>query len=268
MKYFAPTAIAFLFGCPLVAQEDAARDEDDAATFARAGGDLVSQTAEQALLEAPAPRLPDGSPDFSGLWIGSGPILDTRVGLLPGEEIVLLPGARALMESRLSRDDPEANCLPTGVPRIAPYPWRIVQAPLSGKATHLYFLFEGNIHSYRQIFMDGRGHPEDPDPTWYGHSIGHWEGDTLVIDTVGFNDRFWFDFQGHPHTEQLRTIERYTRTNFGTLEKIVTIIDPGAYEKPFTIQFDATLRPGWELMEYVCNENNQDVEHIQGAASE
>jgi len=263
------TLIAFLFAGPLLAQEGGGtRDEGDAAAFARAGGDLISQTPAQELLERPAPRLPDGSPDFSGLWIGSGPIRDIGLGLLPGEEIVLLPEAKVLMESRLAKDDPEANCLPTGVPRIAPYPWRIVQAPLSGQATHLFFLFEGNIHSYRQIFMDGRGHPEDLDPTWYGHSIGHWEGDTLVIDTVGFNDRFWFDFRGHPHTEQLRTIERYTRTNYGTLEKIVTIIDPGAYEKPFTVQFDATLRPDWELMEYICNENNQDVQHIQGPASE
>ncbi|MAQ20753.1 MAG: hypothetical protein CMD52_04490 [Gammaproteobacteria bacterium] len=158
--------------------------------------------------------------------------------------------------------------MPTGIPRIAPFPWRIVGAPMSGEVTHLYFLFEGNIHSYRQIFMDGREHPEDPDPTWYGHSIGHWEGDVLVIDTVGFNDRFWFDFAGHPHTEQLHTIERYERVNYGTLRKTVTIIDPGAYEKPFTVSFDSTLRPGWDIMEYICNENNQDVEHIVGPAGQ
>lgn len=267
MQHLVPTTLVFLIGCPLLAQEtpDVPTYEE---TFARAGGNLVSQLPEEELLRMPAPRLPDGSPDFSGLWIGSGPHQDVREGLLPGEEVALLPEAKALMESRLHKDDPEANCLPTGIPRIAPFPWRIVQAPLSGKATHLYFLFEGNIHSYRQIFMDGREHPEDPDPTWYGHSIGHWEGDTLVIDTVGFNDRFWFDFVGHPHTEQLHTIERYTRTNFATLEKVTTIIDPGAYEKPFTIQFNASLRPGWDLMEYICNENNQDVEHIRGSVSD
>ena len=89
------------------------------------------------------------------------------------------------MKSRMAADDPEALCLPTGVPRIAPYPWRIVQAPAFGKATHLFFLFEGNIHSFRQIFMDGREHPDDLEATWYGHSVGHWEGDTLVIETVG-----------------------------------------------------------------------------------
>jgi hypothetical protein len=216
--------------------------------------------------EGPAPRLPDGTPDLSGVWVGGGPVGNIADGLMPGEELVLLPAAKALMEKRMAADDPEALCLPTGVPRIAPYPWRIVQTPAFGKATHLFFLFEGNIHSYRQIFMDGREHPEDIENTWYGHSVGHWEGDTLVIETIGFNDLFWFDFAGHPHTTQLRTVERYTRTKFGELENVVTIEDPGAYAKPFTITYTATLRPGWELMEYICNENNQDVEHIRGPA--
>jgi len=105
------------------------------------------------------------------------------------------------------------------------------------------------------------------DPSWYGHSIGRWEGDTLVVDTVGFNDRFWFDFKGHPHTDKLHTIERYTRTNQGTLVVQTTVDDLGAYTRPFTVTFTARLRPGEELMEY-CNENNQDVEHITGPASE
>ena len=216
--------------------------------------------------QRPVPRLPNGRPDFSGVWTGGGPIGDMRTGLLPGEEVVLTPSAQAIMDSRLSAEDPEANCLPTGVPRIAPYPWRIVQTPPYGEATHLYFLFEGNIHSYRQIFMDGRDHPppEELDPSWYGHSIGHWEGDTLVIDTIGFNDLFWFDFLGHPHTEQLHVLERYTRTSYDVLENVTTITDPGAYKKPFTIRYEARLRSGWDLMEYICNENNQDVKHLQG----
>ena len=219
-----------------------------------------------AVPEGPPPRLPDGTPDFSGVWVGSGPIGDISSGLLPGEEVKLLPAAEALMKSRMAADDPEARCLPTGVPRIAPYPWRIVQAPAFGKATHLFFLFEGNIHSFRQIFMDGREHPDDLEATWYGHSVGHWEGETLVVETVGFNDLFWFDFVGHPHTTQLKTIERYTRTKFGELEVVTTVEDPGAYAKPFTVKYTHTLRPGWELMEYICNENNQDVEHIRGPA--
>ncbi len=117
---------------------------------------------------------------------------------MPGEELVMLPAAEALKKSRMAADDPEALCLPTGVPRIAPYPWRIVQSPSYGKATHLFFLFEGNIHSFRQIFMDGREHPDDLEATWYGHSVGHWEGDTLVIETVGFNDHLLVRFRGPP----------------------------------------------------------------------
>jgi hypothetical protein len=207
----------------------------------------------------PTPHLADGHVDLSGVWNGGGPIGDLEQGLAKGETIPLLPSAKAIMDKRQSKDDPEANCLPTGVPRIAPYPWRIVQTP-----THIFFLFEGNIHSFRQIFMDGRKHPADPDPTWYGHSTGSWDGDTLVVDTIGFNDKFWFDFRGHPHTEQLHTIERYTRKDLGTLENKVTIIDPGAYSKPFTLTFTARLRPNEELMEYICQENQQDAQHLIG----
>jgi len=214
----------------------------------------------QSSRNAAVPTRPGTIPDLSGVWQGGGPVNDIAEGLPPGQSIPLLPEARRKMETLKSSDDPEANCLPTGVPRQAPYPWRIVQTP-----THVFFLFEGNIHSYRQIFVDGRKHPADPDPTWYGHSIGWYEGLTLVVDTVGYNDKFWFDFKGHPHTERLHTIERYTRTAPNTLTNQITIDDPGAYAKPFTVTFTATLRPGEELIEYICNENNQDIPHIQGA---
>lgn len=266
MKQAAPLFVA-LGSLSMMAAH--AQDEPILATSGAGSGGLDNPEITPDIPDdAPVPRLPDGTPDFSGVWTGGGPIGDIREGLMEGEEIVLLPEAKAIMGARTAADDPEANCLPTGVPRIAPYPWRILQTPPYGPATHLYFVFEGNIHSYRQIFMDGRPHPdpEELDPTWYGHSIGHWEGDTLVIDTVGFNDRFWFDFLGHPHTEQLHTIERYTRTSYGVLENVTTIIDPGAYEKPFTIRFEARLRPGWDIMEYICNENNQDVDHLVGPA--
>src|SRR3989454_4265381 len=189
----------------LVAFLAAAGREDEGR--ARAAG------AKKAKAE-PAPRAADGKVDFSGIW---GPdrnfIYDIHDALKNGEELPLQPWAEKVARERLSKDDPEAQCLPAGVPRQAPYPWRILQT-----ATHVFFLFEGNIHSYRQIFMDGRKHPDDPNPTWYGHSIGRWDGDTLVVDTVGFNDKFWFDFSGHPHTEKLHTIERYTRTDLGHLE--------------------------------------------------
>ena len=220
---------------------------------------ILVALSSAARLDAQARR-----PDLSGLWQGGGPIANIAQGLPPGETIPILPSAQKIMDARQSKDDPQASCLPSGVPRIAPYPWRIVQTP-----THVFFLFEANIHSYRQIFIDGRPHPADPDPTWYGHSIGRWDRNTLVVDTVGFNDRFWFDFKGHPHTEQLHVIERYTLKGADALINEITIDDRGAYSRPFTVTFTATRAPaGDELMEYICSENNLDVLHIQGPPAE
>jgi len=209
----------------------------------------------------PTPRLPDGTVDFDGLWNGGSPGGDIAQGLKPGDTLPLLPAAKALMDARATRemDDPHLWCMPMGVPRSTPYPWRFVQNYTHKAPTHMFILHEGNIHSYRQIFMDGRKHPAELDPTWFGHSIGSWEGkDTLVIDTVGFNDKFWFDRKGTPHTEQLHTTERLTRPDLGRLVAAVTIEDPGAFSRPFTVTFNARLSsPGDELMEYICQENNQ-----------
>jgi hypothetical protein len=212
----------------------------------------------------PVPRMPDGTVDLWGTWVGGGEIEDMEKdgGLKAGElDSLMLPSAKALMASRARtpEKDPHNFCLPMGVPRQAgAFPWRFVRYPTHGPATHMFVLFEGNAHMYRQIFMDGRKHPPDPTPTWFGHSIGWWEGDTLVIDTVGYNDKFWFDRRGRPHTEQLHTIERWTRVDYSTLTNQVTIDDPGAYSKPFTLKFTARLsKPGDELMEYVCLENDQ-----------
>lgn len=224
---------------------------------------VVLLIAVAAVAQEPAPHLANGRVDFSGVWRPGDIFLieDIALGLKKGDSIDLTPAGEAVMKQHLSKDDPETNCLPTGVPRHAPYPWKIVETP-----DYIYFLFEGNIHSYRQIFMDGRKHPADPNPTWYGHSVGHWEKDTLVVDTVGFNDLFWFDFVGHPHTEKLHTVERYTRTNRGTLTEEVTIEDPATYKHPFTVVASHRLLPGDELMEYICQENNRDVRHLVGPA--
>ena len=165
----------------------------------------------------PPPRLPDGTIDLGdGLWLGGGPGIDMAVGLPKGESFPLLPWAKALMEDRAKRpgDDPFYWCMPMGVPRVTPYPYRFVQN-YTIKPTHMYILHEGTIHTYRQIFMDGRKHPPELEPSWFGHSIGAWDKDTLVIDTVGYNDKFWFDRRGTPHTEQLHTIERWTRMTKG-----------------------------------------------------
>ena len=224
-------------------------------------GALGQEVKRPPVQNGPAPRLPDGTVSLDGLWVGGGPVNDIAQGLPKGETVPLLPASVKLMEYRAQHetDDPHLWCMPMGVPRSTPYPFRFVQDITgSGASPHLFIIHEGNIHSFRQIFMDGRKHPAELDPTWFGHSIGHWEGDTLVVDTVGFNDKFWFDRRGHPHTEQLHVIERFTRKDMGHMEIQITVDDPGAYSKPFTLTFNARLsNPGDELMEYVCQENNQ-----------
>ena len=212
--------------------------------------------------KGPIPRLPNGMVNLGDLaWLGGGSIagnIETQGGLKKGElDSLMLPWAKKLKESRDVTQDPHNFCMPTVVPRVAPYPWRFVQNYTHTAPTHMFIVHEATIHTFRQIFMDGRKHPADLGPTWLGPSIGWWEKDTLVIDTVGFNDKAWFDSAGHPHTEQLHTTERYTRLDLGRLENKVTIDDPGAYTRPWTATFMATATLGDEVMEFFCQENNQ-----------
>ena len=204
------------------------------------------------------PKLSDGTVDLSGVWTDGGSAPLARL-MKPGElEGLMQPWAKTLYASRDEGKDPYNYCMPGGPLRITGgFAWRLVQHPTTN-ATHIFMLQEGNAHTYRQIFMDGRKHPEDPSPTWYGHSIGHWEGTTLVVDTIGLNDKFWLDSSGTPHTEKLHLIERWTRPEFTTLRREVTIDDPGTFIKPFTVVYTAKLsEPGSEIMEYICIENNQ-----------
>lgn len=223
----------------------------------RLGGANGPPTAAAAPNRAVS-RLADGTVDLSGVWTdgGAAPL----EGLLkPGElKANMLPWALTLYESRDESQDPYNNCMPGGPLRITGgFAWRFVQHP-TVKATHIFMLQEGNAHTYRQIFTDGRRHPVDPTPTWYGHSIGRWEGGTLVVDTIGLHNRFWLDSAGTPHTEQLHLVERWTRTDFNTLRRDVTITDPGAFMRPFTVTYTARLaEAGSDIMEYICIENNQ-----------
>jgi hypothetical protein len=153
--------------------------------------------------------------------------------------------------------DPEARCLPAGVPRRDPYPSKIFQTPKV-----IAILFEGSMHSYRQIFLDRKTHPQDLQPTWYGDSIGHWEGDELVVDTIGFNGKTWLDLAGHPTSDQLHVTERYSRPVFGELKLDITIEDPVNYTKPWKVTELMPLMVGQELIEYVCAENERDVRHL------
>ena len=167
------------------------------------------------------------------------------------------PWAQKVMQDRQAtqgREDPEAKCLPAGVPRITPYPFKIVQSP-----EVIVMLFEGNVHSYRQFLLN-RAHDKDLDPTWMGDSIASWQGDTLVVDTVNFNDKTWLNGRGAPHTEKLHVIERYSRPDLGHLEAEITMEDPGAFTKPHTFKRTHILSTTWEIHEYVCNEFNVDVD--------
>ena len=208
----------------------------------------------------PAPRLPDGTVDLTGPWVGGGSNGDIeRDGGLKTGELPLLPWARQLRDNRKTENEPYTACLPMSVPRVNPYPWKFAMTYTAKGLSHIYVLHEtGDAGAHRVIYMDGRLHPPDPVPTWWGHSIGRWEDDSLVVDTVGYNDKFWFDSRGTPHTEQLHTIERFTRINFGTLINDFTLDDPGAFSKPVQLRFTAThIRPDLDMMEFICLEDNQ-----------
>jgi hypothetical protein len=198
-------------------------------------------------------------PDLSGVWASAGYDANITKDMKSGE-LPMSPWAEALYKERQanhSKDDPESRCLPDGVARRDSYPFKIIQTP-----TLVLILFEGNVHSYRQIFLDGRGHPKDLDKNWWGHSIGQWEGDTLVVDTVGFNDRTWLDHAGHPHSDQLHVTERYTRPDAGRLSVQITIDDPVAYAHPWSVTEVSRALPTRDLHEYICSESNKDVQHL------
>jgi hypothetical protein len=203
----------------------------------------------QVIPDLPVPRTPDGKPDLSGLWLeGDDPF---------PERPDAKPWAREKLDERIAnnfRYHPHNQCLP-GDP---PIPGGA--APFMAKFVHkdelLVVLFE-DYPGFRQVFLDGREHPEWPNPSWMGHSVGHWEGDELVIDTIGFNDRGWMG--GYPRSEQLHITERYRRTEYGRMEMTLTVEDPEVFNAPWSqfIVFD--LAPQEELIEFVC-ENNKWAE--------
>jgi hypothetical protein len=171
-----------------------------------------SPTVPEAEINShPIPRMPDGHVDLTGPWVGGGSNGDIERdgGLKPGE-LPLQPWAKELREKRVAKDEPYTSCLPMSVPRVNPYPWKFAYEYQSTGLTHIYVLHEtGDAGAHRVVYMDGRPHPRNWVNNWWGHSIGHWEGDTLVIDTVGYNDKFWFDSRGTPHTSSS------TRSNVG-----------------------------------------------------
>jgi len=209
------------------------------------------------------PRLTDGTVNLGntskdrGLWI---PLDRTELGrrstLALVDSIPFQPWARALWDERQIHElEPHTRCHPSGVSRQfqTPYGVEFVQIP---ELRRIYITDVGGPHTFREIFMDGRGHPGDQTPTSYGHSTGQWDGDALVVDTVGFSENFWIDRTGLPHTEKLHTIERFTRTDYNTIKYEVEIDDPGVYTRRWTGGFDFRWSPNTDAFEYVCQDNN------------
>ncbi len=236
-------------------------------------------------LSAPVPRGANGKPDLSGTWnrdLGTtlatarstpelvntgapgigGPSYSANIfrDLKPGENLEL-PAAAKIRQARTAdgkRLDPTVFCLPMGIPMNMMFHEvvKFVQGP-----TIMMILFEVD-GTYRQVYLDGRKLPVDPSPAWMGYSTGHWEGDTLVVETAGFNDKSWLDMLGHSHSEDLHVTERFTRRDFGHMNIEVTLNDPKMYSKPFTLKLPMVLLPDTDILEAYCNENERDRAHL------
>lgn len=211
---------------------------------------------------ASLPRMPDGHPDFNGVWSGRGHA-DMSDGLPDG--LPLTEAGKAALAAVAKQYDPTGFCLYPGVTRISqsPYPVEIIAA-----SSRIVVLYE-YMRTFRVIPTDGRKHSEDPNPTFFGESVGKWDGDTLVVDVIGFNERSWLDAAGSPHSDALHLIERYRLTDSQHLQYEVTIDDPKIYTRPWKSTMVFTRKPDWELIEYSCDENNKDRDqnHFQPGPS-
>ena len=226
-------------------------------------------------LSAPAPRTPDGKPDLSGLWTpGTGGASAPVAGATPlarefldiaasrKDPLPYRPWALELVKARQAdngKDNPDGRCLPLGMVRIHshPYPRKVLQLP-----GLLVILYEKGVE-YRQIFTDGRPLPADPNPSFNGYSSGRWDGDALVVQTIGFRDDLWLDGVGNPLTEVAKVTERFRRPDYGHLEIEVTVDDPKAYTAAWTVKLTQYIALDTDLLEYFC-ENERDIPHLVG----
>jgi hypothetical protein len=215
------------------------------------GDDFTFQIrGRNSVPSGPTPRTADGKPDFTGVWFGLPPVTDPATAL---------PWADAIFKERAAnqgKDHPSGFCLPGDVVLQSAFLYKLVQTP-----SEIVLLWEGNLPGVDQIFLDGRGHPANFDPSWMGHSVGRWDGDTLVVDTVGFNDRSWLGL--FPHTEKLHVVQRYSRPDLGHLEKEITIEDPATFVKPWQQHVKWELAPAEEIHELIC-ESNAYPQHRPG----
>ena len=237
-------------------------------------------------LSAPVPRASNGKPDLSGVWqaqaseagevrrlirdpnqvdpalnlqTASKYVMNILADFKPGEE-PMRPETAAILRQRMQtfgKDGPTSHCLPGGIPfSTVITPFKMIQTPVE-----IVILLEDN-NPPRQIYTDGRKLPPDPEPSWMGYSVGQWQGDTLVVDTVGFNDRTWLDALGHPRSESMHIVERFRRSDFGHMEIEMTIDDSKMYTRPFTVKFPVRLMPDTDILESVCAENERDRSHL------
>jgi hypothetical protein len=211
----------------------------------------------------------DGTPKLgpiegeTGLWFGD--FGGGGANTLEGGPPPFLPWAASTFEWRRQNElEPHTRCKPSGVVRQfqTPYGVDIVDIP---ETKRIYLFDVGGPHTVRTIYLDGRAHPKDLIPSYYGHSVGKWEGDTLVVDTVGFNEKFWLDRAGSPHTEKMHLTERFTRTDMNSMRYEYTVDDPSTYSKPWTKAASIAFRTGQELFEYICQDNNLGSELMVGA---
>ncbi len=237
-------------------------------------------------LSAPAPRAANGKPDLSGLWQTDSAPPELLERLIPGttngageeplsqyyinifadfkpDETPLRPAAAARFAQRapnFSKESPLPHCLPVGMPLVemAPAPYKIIQTP------RITFMLYERDTTFRQVFTDGRKLPDDPQPSWLGYSVGKWDGDSLVVDTIGFNDRGWLDARGHAHSEALHLTERFRRLDFGHMKVQLTFDDPQTYTRPFTVKLNQRLLPDTDLLESYCADNEKDAAHLDG----
>jgi hypothetical protein len=229
---------------------------------------FAQEPAAAAAPPAPAPRDASGKilfggadADEKGIWL---PVFAIGAHLLPLETIPFQPWAKGLYDARLLHQlEPHARCKASGFVRQFQTPYGVEIAEI--EALEKVYIFDiGGPHTYRTIYMDGRAHPLNPEPANYGHSIGWWEGDTLVIDTVAYNQDFWLDRRGLPHTTQLHTLEKLTRINHDRIRYEITVDDPGAYSAPFSGEFELRWQADQELFEYVCQQANYADELMTG----
>jgi len=224
--------------------------------LAMVAGPLLAEAATKAT-PATALYADPSKPDLSGLWVSVGSFNwspDKKLPKFTPKYAAIYAKRAAALAAGDSIEDPTADCLPPGMPHmlIVPYPFELMQTP--GRVT---FLYEYQ-NPPRRVFTDGRGHPPDIDPTFNGHSIGHWEGDTLVIETVAMRPEPVVDQYGIPRSDKLKVTERIRRTDPETLESVITLVDPEAYTEPFTVTRSYKLKPTWTIGEYVCEENNRN----------